>query len=189
LLIGLHLAANTRSLVVVLVTQQKQIPKSLTPRAEDDCLDCQVDPTGSVAPRSADLAPTPWPAVKSPRGRQKTIDTAGYACRNPECQYHAITDAHVHALVGDGTHAARTGAFGGRDRIQDFVCQACGCKFSVRRDTALYRLRTPAQIVGTVLALLTEGSSLEALQRVLGIREATLRLWLTRARTPGPSLA
>jgi IS1 family transposase len=43
------------------------------------------------------------------------------------------------------------------------------------------RLRTPAQAIGITLALLAEGVASDALQRVFGIREATQRLWLTRA--------
>jgi IS1 family transposase len=162
-------------------TRPKRVPKPLTPRPPDDCPECQMDPVCSVGLERAEPPPPPWLAVKSPRGRPKSIETAGYACLNPECRHRLLTDAHLHALVGDGTHAARTGAFGGRDRIQDLVCQACGHKFSVRRDTALYRLRTRAQIVAMVLALLAEGCGLDALQRVFGLREATLRLWLMRA--------
>ncbi len=155
-------------------TAPKRIPKPLTPRPPDDCPDCQIDPARSVGRDRADPPPPPWPAVKSLRGRPKFIDTEGYACRNPECRYRTMADARVHALVADGTH-------GKHNPIQDFRCQACGHKFSARRDTALYRLRTPAGIVGLALALLAEGCGLDGLQRVLGIREATLRLWLTRA--------
>jgi IS1 family transposase len=86
----------------------------------------------------------------------------------------------VHALVGDGTH--------GYDHIPDLRCQACDRKFSARRDTALYRLRTPAKAIGLTLALLAEGVSPDALQRVLGIRETTQRLWLTRAGLHAQSL-
>jgi hypothetical protein len=132
-------------------TRAKRVPKPLTPRPPDDCPDCQLDPAHSIALGPAEPPPPPWRAVKSPRGRPKSIDTAGYACLNPACAYRLMTDVHVHALVGDGTH--------GRDRIQDLVCQACGRKFSVRCDTALYRLRTPARLVAMVLALFAEGAS------------------------------
>jgi hypothetical protein len=44
--------------------------------------------------------------------------------------YYRITDAQVHALVGDGKH-------GRRERIQSFRCQACETTFSARRDTPL----------------------------------------------------
>jgi len=130
--------------------------------------------------RLADPPPPPWHQVKSPRGRKKSINTEGYACRNAECPYRLITDAQVHALVGDGFH--------GHDHIPDLRCQACDRKFSARRDTALYRLRTPADVIGHVLGLLAEGVAPNALQRVFGIRETTQRLWLTRAGLHAQSL-
>ena len=58
----------------------------------------------------------PWREVKSRRGAPKRIDTEGYACPNQQCLYFGITDAQVHALVGDGTH-------GQAERIQTFRCQ------------------------------------------------------------------
>ena len=44
------------------------------------------------------------------------------------CPYSRITEAHIHALVGDGTH-------GYTERIQTFRCQACHTTFTARRDT------------------------------------------------------
>ena len=148
-------------------------PKPLTPRSEDDCPHCRTNTVRSTRLRLADPPPPPWPTLKSPRGRQKSSHTEGYACRNAKCPYRLITDARVHALVGDGFH--------GHDHIPDLRCQACGRKFSARRDTALYRLRTPADVIGLGLGLLAEGVAPDALQRVFGIRETTQRLWLTRA--------
>jgi hypothetical protein len=55
----------------------------------------------------------PWSEVKSHRGAPKHIATQGYACANPACAYFGITDAKLHALVGDGTH-------GKCERIQTF---------------------------------------------------------------------
>ena len=157
-----------------------KVPQSLTPRSEDDCPRCRTNTVRSPRLHLADPPPPPWNQVKSPRGRKKSIPTEGYACLNPHCPYRLITDARVQALVGDGTH--------GHDHIPDWRCQACHRKFSARRDTALYRLRTPAEVVGTALALLVEGVAPDALQRVLGIRETTQRRWLTRAGLHAQSL-
>ncbi len=116
----------------------------------------------------------PWREVKSRRGAPKRIDTEGYACPNPQCRYFGNTDAHFHALVGDGKH-------GQAERIQTFRCQACRTTFSARRDTPLYRLKTPSHQVAVVLAALAEGLDPSAAARVFGSRQATITRWLTRA--------
>jgi transposase-like protein len=71
-------------------------------------------------------------------------------------------DERVHALVGYGHH-------GKEERIQDLMCQACGKKFTVRRDTVLFRLKSHSEKVALSLALLAEGMDVSALERVLGI--------------------
>jgi len=91
-----------------------------------------------------------WSEVKSRRGAPKRIPTEGFACPNRQCPYFGKTDARIHALVGDGKH-------GRLERIQTFRCQACRTTFSARRDTPLYRLKTPSQQVAVVLYALAEG--------------------------------
>jgi IS1 family transposase/transposase-like protein len=116
----------------------------------------------------------PWREVKSRRGRPKCLATQGYACPNPRCPYYGVTDAQIHALVGNGHH-------GTTDRIQDFVCQACGTKVSARRGTALYHLKTPPARIGEVLSALAEGLDVGAAARVFGHGEETITHWLGRA--------
>jgi len=116
----------------------------------------------------------PWREVKSRRGAPKRIDTEGFACQNPQCLYFGNTDAHIHALVGDGKH-------GQAERIQTFRCQACHTTFSARRDTPLYRLKTPSRQVAVVLSALAEGLDASAAERVFGYRQATITTWLSRA--------
>jgi transposase-like protein len=53
--------------------------------------------------------------------------------------------------------------------------------FSARRDTPLYRLKTPSQQVAMVLSALAEGLDPSAAERVFGSRQATITTWLTRA--------
>jgi IS1 family transposase len=112
--------------------------------------------------------------MKSRRGAPKRIDTTGFACPNHSCAYYRISDAQIHALVGDGVH-------GKCERIQTLRCQACGTTFSTRRDTPLYGLKTSSQRLAEVLAALAEGLSVAAAVRVFGHSERTLRTWLTRA--------
>jgi len=116
----------------------------------------------------------PWSEVKSRRGAPKRIPTEGFACPNPQCQYFGNTDALFHALVGDGTH-------GRAEAIQTFRCQACRTTFTSRRNTPLYRLKTPSSHVAMVLAALAEGLDPSATERVFGSRQATITTWLSRA--------
>jgi IS1 family transposase len=153
---------------------QPKTPRPLKPKSEDDCHQCKAEK--GISPHTLVLAtpPAPWCEVRSRRGRKKTIHTQGYACNNPECIYYRIMDESIHALVGYGFH-------GKQEHIQDLICQACKKKFTVRRDTALYRLKTHTEKISLALALLAEGVDVSALERVMGIGEGTLRTWLTRA--------
>src|ERR1700694_681680 len=42
--------------------------------------------------------------MKSRRGAPKRVNTEGFDCPNRTCLYFGITDASIHALVGDGKH-------------------------------------------------------------------------------------
>jgi hypothetical protein len=109
------------------------------------------------------------------------VNTAGFACPNRSCAYFGITDAQIHALVGDGMH-------GQAERIQTFRCQACHTTFTARRHTPLYRLKTPSQQIAVVLSALAEGLDPSAAERVFGYRQATITTWLTRAGRHAESL-
>jgi IS1 family transposase/transposase-like protein len=144
------------------------------PRTPDDCAGCQARDAGTAVSAGAAMPVRPWAEVKSRRGAPKRRSTAGYACPSPACPYHGITDERVHALIGYGYHGAT-------DRIQDLRCQACGTKVSVRRGTALYRLKTPPARVGEVLSALAEGLDVAAAVRVFGHGEGTVTRWLAQA--------
>jgi len=136
----------------------KPTPRPLKPRTPDNCPACRA------ALLSLPLVATPlkpYSQVKGPRGRKKSIVTAGYACPNPDCLYYNITDDQIHALVGCGGH-------GSHEYIRDLKCQACQTKFSVRHGTVLYRLKTPARGVGEVLSALAR--RLECWRRRTGAR-------------------
>ena len=146
----------------------------LKPRSPDDCPACRLASPPSSGGGPAPAPVPPWPEVKSRRGAPKRIDTAGYACPNPQCPYFSITDASIHALVGDGKH-------GQAERIQTFRCQACHSTFTARRHTPLYHLKPPSHQVATVLSALAEGLDASAAERVFGYRQATISTWLSRA--------
>ena len=102
------------------------------------------------------------------------MNTEGFACPNQQCPYSGITDAHIHALVGDGTH-------GRAEQIQTFRCQACHTTFTARRHTPLYRLKTPSHEIATVLTARAFGLDPSAAERVFGYRQVTITTWLSRA--------
>ena len=146
----------------------------LKPRTPLDCSACRLTCTLTSGVESASPPVRPWREVKSRRGAPKRVNTEGFACPNHTCPYFGITDADIHALVGDGKH-------GHAERIQTFRCQACHTTFSARRNTPLYRLKTPSHHVAMVLSALAEGLDPSAAERVLGFRRVTITTWLPRA--------
>jgi IS1 family transposase len=146
----------------------------LKPRTPIDCPACRRQPIRPAFVPAPPPAVRPWTEFKSRRGAPRRIVTDGFACPNHTCLYHGITDAQVHALVGDGTHGTHA-------RIQTFRCQACGMTFTARRDTPLYRLKTPSTRVAEVLSAVAEGLTVAAAGRVFGHSEGAITTWLTRA--------
>ena len=147
--------------------KRRTLHRLLKPRCPDDCPACRLATPSSSGGRSATAPVRPWREVKSRRGAPKRIDTEGFACPNPQCTYFGNTEAHVHALVGDGKH-------GRTEPIQTFRCQACRTTFPSRRNTPLYRLKTPSSRVAMVLSALAEGLDPSAAERVFGIQQATI---------------
>ena len=170
-LVGLGRRLWTRGVAWVLPRGRCPWPRQLRPRTSHDCPTCRQTTRAAATAAPAPPVP-PWRPFQRRCGRPKTIGTAGHACPNPACAYHGITDAAVHALVGCGHHGA--------ERIQDFRCQACGTKVSARRDTALYRLKTPTAQVSQVLTALAEGLDLAAASRVFGHSQHSVARWLAR---------
>src|SRR5437763_2603663 len=70
-------------------------------------------------------------------------------------------------LFGDGKH-------GQAERIQTFRGPTCRTTFTSKRNTPLYRLKTPSQQVAVVLSALAEGLDPSAAERVFGHRQATI---------------
>jgi transposase-like protein len=173
-LVARRLWRATRPPVAVAVSSpQPKTPRPLKPRTPNDCPVCgRPHPTPLVG-HVRQPGVLPWCERKSSRGRPKTICTAGDACPRPDCDYFGNTNPTFHALVGDGKRGA--------DGIQGLCCQACGKRFSSRRGTALYRLRTPAVKVAQVLLAVNLGLTIADAQLLFGHSEVTIRLGLTRA--------
>jgi hypothetical protein len=123
----------------------------------------------------------PWRLKKGKGGPKKKVSTSGYFCPNVSCENYAITDERTHALVGYGTH-------GTHEEIRDFKCQACGKKFTARRNTILYRLKSHSALIEKILWLLALGVDASALEEVFGVREVTIRTWLCRSGMQGRKL-
>jgi transposase-like protein len=163
------------------VALHSAVRRLLKPRTPRDCPACRLCCTPSSGVRPAPAPVRPWREVKSRRGACIWVNTEGFACPNQQCPYCGITDAHIHAPVGDGKH-------GQAERIQTFRGPACRTTFSARRDTPLYRLKTPSQQVAVVLTALAEGLDPSAAERVFGYRQATITTWLTRAGSHAQTL-
>jgi hypothetical protein len=154
--------------------KRSTLPRLLKPRCPDACPACRLASTSSLCGGQASVPVRPWREVKSRRGAPKRVNTQGYASPNRTCAYFGITDASIHALVGDGKH-------GHAERIQTFRGPACRTTFTARRHTPLYRLKTTSQQVAMVLTVLAEGLNPSAAARVFGYRQATMTIWLSRA--------
>ena len=157
-------------------------PRAMKPKSEKDCPFCAAEKAaGNHRVVSYTHHPISWCQCKGQGGRKKRISTQGCACPNPKCDYYRIIDEQIHALVGYGGH-------GKGENIQDFYCQCCNRKFSARRNTVLYRLKTSSQVVSLILMLLTLGVDISTLEEAYGISESTLRTWLSRSGDHGQKL-
>ncbi len=116
--------------------KRTRLPRLLKPRTPDDCPACRLASTALSAGGPALVPVRPWSEVKSRRGAPKRIDTGGFACPNPQCTYFENTEAHVHALVGNGKH-------GSAERIQTFRFQSCRTTFTSRPQQASRRETRP----------------------------------------------
>ena len=88
------------------------VQRLLKPCSPHDCPTCRRLAAPST-PTLQTVPPPPvrpWREVKSRRGAPKRINTEGFACPTHVCAYYRITDAEVHALVGDGAHGRRSGS-------------------------------------------------------------------------------
>jgi hypothetical protein len=115
-----------------------------------DCQHC-VEEKGkkaNPAPKKVEVAKS---EPKGRGGRRKSFSTEGYFCSNKRCEYYGIRDEQIQALVGDGS-------YGKHEENRDLKCQSCWKKFTIRKHTILYRLKTHSETVEKILWLLAVGS-------------------------------
>jgi IS1 family transposase len=158
---------------------QPRKPRLMIPKSERDCPFCMKEKGRQGSPKPE--TPTAWSLRQGRGGPKKIISTQGYFCPNKECEYYGITDESIHALVGYGSH-------GKQELIRDLKCQACRIKFTSRKNTILYRLKTKSGLVEKILWLLALGVDASALEEVFGVREITIRTWLCRSGMQGKKL-
>jgi hypothetical protein len=103
-------------------------PAVLRPKSERDCRFWQADQGKSKAAERE--APISWRLRKGQGGPKQTVTTGGYFCPNQSCEYYGIAEEQTPARVGYGRHGMHA-------EIRDFKCQACGKKFTARRNTML----------------------------------------------------
>ena len=153
--------------------------RRLKPQSPDDCDLCRLGLHEPPKPGPPQV--TPWSEIKNTSGRKKRSNSEGKACPRRCCPYYGITDSRVHALVSNGWR-------GKSERIRQWKCQACGCKFSDRRNTPLYRLKTKSKRVAEVMTALAEGVDLSAATRIFKFHHTTVSRWLNRAGAHGQLL-
>jgi IS1 family transposase len=161
-------------------SDEKPGPKPLVykPKSEKDRPCCQANHPNQATTHQM---PIPWNQVKGKGGRKKTIATEGYFCSNECCDYFGITDQNIHAVVGNGKR-------GKAELIQYLKCNACTDRFTSRKHTMMYCLKTPSEKVGQALHLTVLGIDIAAIQDFSQIRESTIRSWLTRSGEHGQKL-
>jgi transposase-like protein len=159
---------------------RKKKRRKLKPQTPDDCELCRL---GVHKPRQRIFRKvTPWSDVKNASGRKKESNSEGRACPQRCCVYYGITDMRLHALVSNGWWDGKT------ERIRQWKCQACGCRFTDRRNTPLYRLKTASAQVAQALTAMAEGVDLSAMTRIFPFHHTTFSRWLAQAGEHGREL-
>lgn len=152
--------------------KNKRKRRRLKPQSPEDCELCQKGV--HLTPKPGARQVTPWSEMKNPSGRKKRSNSEGKARPRKCCNYYGITDSRIHALVSNGWR-------GKEEPIRQWKCQACGCKFSERRNTPLYYLKTASKRVAEVMTALAEGVDLSAATRIFKFHHTTLSRWLGRS--------
>ena len=153
--------------------------RQLKPKSPEVCPKCTI--WSHILPGHGQQHARPWSEVRGKSGRRKRVDTRGYACQNPVCEYYRVTDPAIHALVSAGRR-------GVRKDILFLRCQACGQRQTSRTDTPVKGLKTPLERVRLVVMALAEGLDLSAAGRIFGHHPTTMARWVERCGAHGARL-
>lgn len=99
------------------------------------------------------------------------MDPERQFCHNPACR--------ARGRAGEGHIVIHS------RKEQRYRCKRCGQTFRATRDTALYRLHHPAELVVAVVTLLAHGCPLQAIVAAFGLDERTVAAWQARAGAHG----
>jgi transposase-like protein len=99
------------------------------------------------------------------------MDPQAQFCHNPDCPARGqpgLGNIRVHSRKG-----------------RRYRCTACGPTFAATRDTPLYRLNKPTELVIIVLTLLCHGCPIQAIVAAFGLDERAVAAWRDRAGRHG----
>jgi transposase-like protein len=105
-------------------------------------------------------------------GRKKQMDTSMYFCPNQHCTNYG--------KVGPDNQVIGAGRYG-KQQGQLLKCKVCGQRFSTRRGTPLFDLKTEEQTFYEVIACLAEGNGIRATAWIKNVDKDTVAAWLDRA--------
>jgi transposase-like protein len=105
-------------------------------------------------------------------GGKKRIDTSLYFCSNEGCSNNGKVGSD-NQIIGAGRY--------GKHQAQLLKCKVCGQRFSARRGTPLFDLKTDEQTFYDVIACLAEGNGIWATARIKNVDKDTVAAWLDRA--------
>jgi len=105
-------------------------------------------------------------------GRKKQLDTSTYFCPYEDCINYG--------KVGDDNQIIGAGRYGPH-QAQMLECAVCERRFSARRGTPLFGLKTDEQTFYEVIACLAEGNGIRATARIKGVDKDTVTAWLDKA--------
>ena len=105
-------------------------------------------------------------------GRKKQLDTSMHFCPYEDCTNYGKVGPD-NQIIGAGRY--------GKQQTQMLECKVCRGRFSARRGTPLFDLKSDEQVFYDVIACLAEGNGIRATARIKGVDKDTVAAWLDKA--------